>query len=86
MGSALMVDDPGTPELDCHQLILNAAAGLLIPAQRHGTARSDLTADDLLRLVTGIALSTPHDEDAEAARRLLVVVLDAVYAAPRHTL
>ncbi|MFF8882653.1 TetR/AcrR family transcriptional regulator [Streptomyces flaveolus] len=82
MGSALLVDEPGTPDLDCHQLILDAAAGLLTRAQQHGTARSDLTAGDLVRLITGIALSTARDEDAEAAHRLLALVLDAVYAGP----
>ncbi|QEV21673.1 TetR/AcrR family transcriptional regulator [Streptomyces alboniger] len=84
MGSALMVNDPGVPGPDCHQLILNAAAGLLTRAQHQGAARADLTADDLVRLITGIALSTPHHEDTEQADRLLALVLDAVYAPPRR--
>ncbi|MFD5099803.1 TetR/AcrR family transcriptional regulator [Streptomyces albidochromogenes] len=85
MGSALMVNEPGETDLDCHQLISNAAAGLLTRAQHHGTARYDLTADDLVRLVTGIALSTAREEDAEPAHRLLALVLDAAYAAPRQS-
>ncbi|MFB9593731.1 TetR/AcrR family transcriptional regulator [Streptomyces racemochromogenes] len=83
MGSALMVNEPDVPDSDCHQLILNAAASLLTRAQHHGTVRSDLTAGDLVRLITGLALSTVRDEDAEAARRLLALVLDAAHAAPR---
>ncbi|MFE7466268.1 TetR/AcrR family transcriptional regulator [Streptomyces sp. NPDC057499] len=83
IGSALMVDGPGALGLDCHQLILDAAAGLLTRAQRHGTARDDLAADDLVRLVTAIALSTAHGDDAEQAARLLDLALDAVHGAPR---
>ncbi|MEV7196245.1 TetR family transcriptional regulator [Streptomyces sp. NPDC093510] len=83
MGSALMINEPGTPDLDCHRLILDAAAGLLTRAQYQGTARADVTADDLTQLITGIALSTARDEDAGSARRLLALMLDAVHAAPR---
>ncbi|CAM5653457.1 hypothetical protein [Streptomyces griseorubiginosus] len=82
--SALMVNEPGTPDLHCQQLILNAPAGLLTRAQQHSTARSGLTADDLLRFITGIALSTARDQDTEPAHRLLALVLDAVYAVPRQ--
>ncbi|MGW3498508.1 TetR/AcrR family transcriptional regulator [Streptomyces sp. NPDC001020] len=85
MGSALMVDEPGVQDLDCHRLILDAAAGLLTRAQRQGTARADLTADDLVQLVIGIALSTARDEDAEQARRLLALVLDATHGEPRRS-
>lgn len=83
MGSALMVNEPGAPDLDCHQLILNAADGLLTRAQQHGTARADLAAGDLVQLITGIALSTARNEDAEQARRLLALALDAAHGAPR---
>ncbi|MCN9241655.1 TetR/AcrR family transcriptional regulator [Streptomyces sp. RY43-2] len=85
MGSALMVDEPGVQDLDCHRLILDAAAGLLTRAQRQGTARTDLTADDLVQLVIGIALSTARNEDAEQARRLLALVLDATHEEPRRS-
>ncbi|MFJ8647738.1 TetR/AcrR family transcriptional regulator [Streptomyces sp. NPDC093546] len=81
-GSALMVNESGAADLDCHRLILDAAAGLLARAQHHGTARADLTAGDLVQLVTGIALSTARDEDAGPARRMLALVLDAVHATP----
>ncbi|MGW2955942.1 TetR/AcrR family transcriptional regulator [Streptomyces eurythermus] len=82
MGGALMVNERGAPDSDCHRMILNAAAGVLARAQHHGTVRADLAAGDLVRLVTGIALSTARDEDAEAAQRLLALVLDAAHAAP----
>ncbi|MET9438467.1 helix-turn-helix domain-containing protein [Streptomyces sp. NPDC006551] len=85
MGSALMVNEPDAPDLDCHQLILNAADGLLTRAQQHGTARADLTAGDLVQLITGIGLSTARNEDAEQAHRLLALVLDAAYGAPRRS-
>jgi AcrR family transcriptional regulator len=85
MGSAVMVNEPGAPDFDCHQLILNAAAGLLTRAQRRGTARADLAARDLVQLVTGIALSTTRDEDADQAHRLLALVLDAAHRVPRRS-
>ncbi|MEE1752801.1 TetR/AcrR family transcriptional regulator [Streptomyces sp. SP18CS02] len=84
MGSALMVEAPAALDFDCHQRIVEAAAGLLARAQRRGTARADLTADDLLQLVVGIALSTARDEDAEQPDRLLALVLDAVHGRPHH--
>ncbi|MEU8709280.1 TetR/AcrR family transcriptional regulator [Streptomyces sp. NPDC048565] len=82
MGSALMIEEPGELGLDCHGLILDAAAGLLTRAQQQGTARADLTADDLLQLVTGIALSTVRSKDAEQPSRLLALVLDATHETP----
>ncbi|MFI9723930.1 hypothetical protein ACIHFE_30500 [Streptomyces sp. NPDC052396] len=68
-----------------HQLILNAADSLLTRAQQHGTGRADLTAGDLVQLITGIALSTARDEHAEQAHRLLALVLDAMHGAPRRS-
>ncbi|MFG2333383.1 TetR/AcrR family transcriptional regulator [Streptomyces sp. NPDC048604] len=85
IGTALMVDEPGATDVDCHGLILNAAAGLLALAQERGTARADLAVDDLLHLVTGIALATAHDEDAERAERLLALALDAAHAGRRRS-
>ncbi|MFE2932277.1 TetR/AcrR family transcriptional regulator [Streptomyces sp. NPDC059221] len=86
LGGALMVEEPVAepvaPGLDCHRLILNAATGLLAQAQRRGTARADLTADDLVQLVVGIALSTARSHDAEQPDRLLALVLDATYGTP----
>ncbi|GAA3869676.1 TetR/AcrR family transcriptional regulator [Streptomyces sedi] len=79
---ALMVAEPVAPELSCHRLILDAAAELLARAQRRGTARAGLTADDLVQLVVGIALSTARSHDAEQPDRLLALVLDATYGTP----
>ncbi|MFJ6614107.1 TetR/AcrR family transcriptional regulator [Streptomyces sp. NPDC091289] len=72
--------DAGGGLVDCHRLILDAASGLLARAQADGTARGDLTPDDLVRLVVGIALSTTHSRDAGQPGRLLSLVLDATYA------
>ncbi|MFB8085937.1 TetR/AcrR family transcriptional regulator [Streptomyces sp. NPDC055992] len=82
LGGALMVEEPAALGIDCHRLILDAAAGLLVQAQRRGTARADLTADDLIQLVVGIALSTVRSHDAEQSNRLLALVLDAAYGTP----
>ncbi|MEU6164434.1 TetR/AcrR family transcriptional regulator [Streptomyces tanashiensis] len=84
MGSALLVESAGELGFDCHRRILDMAAGLLARAQQHGTARADLTADDLLPLVIGIALATAHDERAGQPELLLDLVLDAVHGAPRR--
>ncbi|MFD5764693.1 TetR/AcrR family transcriptional regulator [Streptomyces sp. NPDC127049] len=84
MGGALLVESAGELGFDCHRRILDMAAGLLARAQRHGTARADLAAEDLLRLVVGIALSTVHGERAEQPALLLDLVLDAVHAPPRR--
>ncbi|QES10323.1 TetR/AcrR family transcriptional regulator [Streptomyces venezuelae] len=83
MGSTLMVEEPGAPGLDCHRLILDAAAGVLTRAQEHGTARADLAAADLIPLVAGIALSTTHTADPTQPARLLDLVLDATFTTPR---
>ncbi|MCT2590175.1 TetR/AcrR family transcriptional regulator [Streptomyces sp. N2-109] len=78
LGGALMLEEPAALGIDCHQLILDAAAGMLTLAQRQGTARTDVSPADLLRLVTGIALSTARGDDLEEPDRLLGLVLDAV--------
>ncbi|MFI6873486.1 TetR/AcrR family transcriptional regulator [Streptomyces sp. NPDC050400] len=83
MGSALLLDEPGAPPVDCHRVIVDAARDVLGRAQRDGSARADLTAEDLVQLVTGIALSTMRGEDEARAARLLDLVLDAAHAAPR---
>jgi len=75
LGGALMIEGPDELGFDCHQRILDAATGLLVNAQRTGTARPDLAPGDLLRLVVGIALATPHTEDDQPTR-LLGLVLD----------
>ncbi|WP_323181076.1 hypothetical protein [Streptomyces sp. NBC_01142] len=63
---------------DCHRRILDAAGTLLAQAQQQGTARGDLSADDIVQLVVGIALSTARSHDAAQPERLLALVLDTV--------
>ncbi|MEU7578152.1 TetR family transcriptional regulator [Streptomyces sp. NPDC041068] len=82
LGSALLIEELERPDalgFDCHQRIEDTARRLLARAQRSGSARSDLTAADLVQLVVGIALSTAHaTADPEQPDRLLALVLDAV--------
>ncbi|NML52564.1 TetR/AcrR family transcriptional regulator [Streptomyces sp. R302] len=85
MGSALLVETAAAadPFFDCHRRILDAAGGLLDRAQEHGTARADVTVDDLVHLVVGIALSTTGDAGTgPRPHRLLDLVLDAVFGPP----
>ncbi|REK89385.1 TetR/AcrR family transcriptional regulator [Streptomyces inhibens] len=81
LGGAAILEGADALDLDCHRLILEAAAGLLTRAQRQGTARADLTPEDLIQLVVGIALSTARNDDTEQSDRLLGLVLDAVHGA-----
>ncbi|KAB2341014.1 TetR/AcrR family transcriptional regulator [Actinomadura rudentiformis] len=74
----LMIEKPPDLGFDCHQAIRDAAAQVLERAQREGSVRADLTAGDLLQLITGIALATAAD-DAQADR-LLAVVLDGFHS------
>ncbi|MCM2388226.1 TetR/AcrR family transcriptional regulator [Streptomyces albipurpureus] len=83
MGGALMIEEPAALGIDCHQLILHSAAALLSRAQQQGTARADLSADDVIRLVVGIALSTARTEDPGQPDRLLALVLDAAHRPPQ---
>ncbi|MFB7584557.1 TetR/AcrR family transcriptional regulator [Streptomyces hydrogenans] len=84
MGGALLVEPAGESGPDCHRRILDMATGLLDRAQLHGSARADLTADDLLHLVIGIALSTTQDDRPSRPEFLLDLVLDAVHGSPRR--
>jgi hypothetical protein len=61
-------------------VIRDAAAGLLVRAQREGTARADVSAVDVIDLVVGVALATGGTGGADPGRpeRLLGIVLDAL--------
>ncbi|MEU2503443.1 TetR/AcrR family transcriptional regulator [Streptomyces sp. NPDC007863] len=84
MGSALLVETSAAADPDCQRRILDAASGLLDRAQEHGTARADVTVDDLVHLVVGIALATTGGEpNVPQPHRLLDLVLDAVFGSPR---
>lgn len=79
-----MVEELEAPDalgFDCHQRIHETAASLLARAQTEGTARKDLLPGDMVQLVVGIALSTPHDTpDPDQPSRLLDLALDAIHA------
>ncbi|MGW7410946.1 TetR/AcrR family transcriptional regulator [Streptomyces sp. NPDC054863] len=78
---------PGPPGIDCHRMIQDATQALLARAQQQGTARADLSSDDLVPLVVGIALSTARSsarQNEDQPRRLLGFVLDAVHRSSRR--
>ncbi|MEV8016371.1 TetR/AcrR family transcriptional regulator [Streptomyces sp. NPDC086554] len=85
LGGALLIEELETPDalgFDCHQRIRDTASSLLTRAQREGTARKDLLPADMVQLVVGIAVSTPHSEtDPTQPERLLTLTLDAIHAA-----
>ncbi len=63
------------PEIDCSAKILDSVATLLEGAQACRAVRSDITPDDLLRLIIGIGLA---NDSKDQARRLLAVMLDGL--------
>ncbi|MFF1908049.1 TetR/AcrR family transcriptional regulator [Kitasatospora sp. NPDC058218] len=80
LGGALLLEAPDAPGTDdCHRRIENAAAAVLTRAQRDGSARPDISPDDLLRLTLGIAVTNTRrgPEDEARVERLLALVLDA---------
>jgi len=65
----------------CKQALDEACRPLLCAAQRAGAAPAGLTVDDIMRLVTAIALATESDPASSgSARRLLKVVLAGIGA------
>ncbi|WP_329520351.1 TetR/AcrR family transcriptional regulator [Spirillospora sp. NBC_01491] len=76
LGGAMMAE-PLDVGFDCHATIRAAAERVLGGAQRAGAARPDLSCDDVIQLVVGIALSTVQG-DPGRSERLLGLVLDAV--------
>jgi AcrR family transcriptional regulator len=60
----------------CHNDIREAAAAVLADAQKAGTARSDVTANDLLRLTHGLSVATERDPDS--TDRLLSFLIDGL--------
>ncbi|NUS53351.1 MAG: TetR/AcrR family transcriptional regulator [Streptomycetaceae bacterium] len=84
LGAAAMDAHDAQFGAECHRRIADAAGSVLARAQREGTARADVTVDDLVRLVVGVALSPAQSADAAAdeaqTARLLALVLDGVHA------
>ncbi|MCM3886616.1 TetR/AcrR family transcriptional regulator [Frankia sp. R82] len=66
------------PVADCHVPIMGMADRLLAEAQQAGAARMDVTSEDLVHLVVGIALATARSADVDQADRLLALALDGV--------
>ncbi|WP_131742397.1 TetR/AcrR family transcriptional regulator [Actinomadura roseirufa] len=78
LGGAVLTE-PVETGVDCHAAVHEAARTVLGHAQRAGAARPDAHAADLVRLVTGIALSAgPGDPDPAQTARLLGLVMDAL--------
>lgn len=63
----------------CHQAIREVAGRLLANAQQAGTVRPDLSVPDVLRLVSGVALTCSEASVSDGeADRLLEFLLDAM--------
>ncbi|TQM09383.1 TetR/AcrR family transcriptional regulator [Pseudonocardia kunmingensis] len=79
LSGRMLVAEQDGPAVDCHRLIRDAAADLLAAAQHAGAARADVTPDDVLLLVTGVALVTAGQGAVDdRPGRLLGIVLDAL--------
>lgn len=63
------------PDIECSARIMSAATQLLERAQHAGHVHPNATADDLLRLVIGIALVT---DDRKQAARMLELAQDGL--------
>lgn len=62
-------------DLDCAAKMRDAGSGLLVRAQGAGAVRADLTVEDVLELVIGIALASA---DAARAERLLTLTIEGL--------
>jgi len=68
----------------CHAMIREAGGALLARAQEAGVVRPDVQLWDLLKLVSGIAITCEQAPDCEImADRLLALVLNGVRAQPQ---
>ncbi|MFQ6328844.1 TetR/AcrR family transcriptional regulator [Nocardia sp. CWNU-33] len=63
---------------DCQLAIHQAGAVLLAKAEAAGGIRTDVTIDDVIQLIAGIALAARHSTDPDQPDRLLQLVLDAL--------
>ncbi|GAA2386867.1 TetR/AcrR family transcriptional regulator [Nonomuraea africana] len=64
---------------DCHARMRSAATTLLARAQRAGAVRAEVSADDLFKLVTGIAQVADDQSEGE---RLLALAVEGVAVHP----
>jgi hypothetical protein len=65
------------PYADSRALLTNAVATLLEAGARDGSLRTDVTPDDVLLLMGGVAYSVQHGT-REQARRLVDLLMDAL--------
>jgi hypothetical protein len=65
------------PFADSHALLAGAVATVLEAGARDGSLRTDVTPDDVLILMGGIAYSVQHGTE-EQARRLVDLFMDAL--------
>jgi len=65
--------------------VLAALEALLEAGARAGTIRSDLSADDVLRAMSGLMQLNPHGDWQDQARRLLDLLMDGLRAGARPT-
>ncbi|WP_369228708.1 TetR/AcrR family transcriptional regulator (plasmid) [Streptomyces sp. R39] len=65
------------PYADSHALLTDAVATLLEAGGRDGSLRTDVTSDDVLLLMGGIAYSVQHGTE-DQARRLVDLLMDAL--------
>lgn len=73
------------PYSDSHALLTDAVATLLGAGARDGSLRADVTSDDVLLLMGGIAYSVQHGTK-EQARRLIDLLMDALTKTPDREL
>jgi AcrR family transcriptional regulator len=67
----------------CHDMIGDAGSALLVRAQEAGAVRPDVQLWDLLKLVSGIAMTCEQAHDCAAtANRLLALALDGIRSQP----
>ncbi|MCZ1011762.1 TetR/AcrR family transcriptional regulator [Streptomyces lydicus] len=67
------------PYADSRALLTDAVATLLKAGARDGSLRTDVTSDDVLLLLGGVACSAQHST-REQARRLIALLMDALTA------
>jgi hypothetical protein len=66
------------PYASSHNLLSNAVGTLLESGARDGTLRTDLSQDDVLLAMSGIAKSTGQYGTREQASRLINLLMDAL--------
>lgn len=73
-----VVECGGTPYSQTRQTMLSSITSLLDAGAAEGTIRSDVTAEDLLASLTGIALATRNLDQREQAERLMDLAMDSL--------